>query len=112
MLEPSTLTEKITTWTKRGQERWLTAVTAMRTALKAGVPQRLWVPCLLLGVVLGVGLKAGAGEYVTIGYDDYRLRSTNERFDLNAVQDDVLGDGGSLTQPENERTYPACSLNE
>lgn len=51
----------------------------------------------LFALVLGVAIKSLLSDRLTIGYQDYLLPPAETLVDLNAVQRDVLGQGGSTS---------------
>lgn len=79
---------------------------------KSGVPKRFWLFLFVLGIVLGVSFKYWASEHFTIGYSDYTLLPSDQLYDLNAIQEKILANGGALTQPEGEKQYPAESIDQ
>ena len=42
---------------------------------------------LVLGVLLGIGIKTEAVKRVTIGFNDYKIKSTGEMYDIGKVQE-------------------------
>lgn len=86
---------------------------ALITALlKSGIPERFWLSVLLLGVVIGFGIKWVAQDTFTLGFEDYRVKRTRIMLDLNASQKRALNAGANLTEPKQRDTYPNCSLEE
>lgn len=49
----------------------------------------LWL-VLLLGVLLGFGIKTEAVQRFTVGFNDYKLSVVNGRYDMNQLDREVL----------------------
>lgn len=50
----------------------------------------------VVAACLGAGFKFVAEETITIGFDDYTLASKKTFYDLNALQQKIIDEGGSL----------------
>lgn len=56
---------------------------------------------LILGVLLGVGIKLFATQTFTIGFEDYKLPDTENLYNINELQKTLLEGGGSLAVSRN-----------
>lgn len=54
------------------------------------------VGLFVLALIAGLGIKSLARESITIGFDDYKLASSANTLDLNAVQKRVLSGAGEV----------------
>jgi hypothetical protein len=45
---------------------------------------------LILGILLGVAIKTEAVKRVTIGFNDYKMKTMSQDFDINKLQKDML----------------------
>ena len=45
---------------------------------------------LILGILIGIALKAEAVKRITIGYDDYKMKIMKNDFDINKIEKDIL----------------------
>jgi hypothetical protein len=52
----------------------------------------------LLGVLIGFVIKTEAAKRVTIGFEDYKLSSPQETFDINQLEKDLLKEKEALDQ--------------
>ena len=69
----------------------------VRNTLKRDFTVRGIALFFLFALILGVAIKSLASERFTIGYQDYLLPPAETLVDLNLVQKQVLGQGGSLS---------------
>lgn len=74
-----------------------------------GMKQSWWPFLFLLGIMVGFGLKWWAEDHLTIGFEDYRLSSPTELYDLNALSQAVDAKQGTVIENE-KKVYPACNL--
>lgn len=51
---------------------------------------KTWLILLVLGVLLGIGIKTEAVKRITIGFNDNQLGETGKNYDLNQLQRQVL----------------------
>lgn len=54
----------------------------------------------VLAVILGATLKTAVAGTLTIGHDDYRLRSPESIIDIGALQKEMIRKGGSMSVDE------------
>ncbi len=54
----------------------------------------------VLGVLGGVALKIEAGKMITIGYDDYKMKFSNNQYNINNLQKKI--NEALVTQEKNE----------
>jgi cytoskeletal protein RodZ len=45
---------------------------------------------LILGILLGVAIKTEAVKRITIGYNDYKMKTMSQEYDINKMQKDML----------------------
>lgn len=62
----------------------------------------------LFGVMGGYALKSFALDHFTIGHEDYRLVPAERLYALNALREQALAGGASLTAPT-KPNYPSCN---
>lgn len=63
----------------------------------------------VLAVLLGATIKSAVSDSITIGFEDYKLAPSETLIDLNAVQKQVLREGGSLSLSGAAAQGPSCS---
>lgn len=49
-----------------------------------------FVLLFILGVLVGVAIKTEAVKKITIGFDDYQMKSASQDFDINNLQVEVV----------------------
>lgn len=54
-----------------------------------------------IGILLGIVLKDIAGERLTIGYQDYTVRTPADRIDFNSVERETLSKGNVTSDSTN-----------
>ncbi len=70
--------------------------TYARFIVRREYTKRDLIVLFILAIILGAGLKTIATGIVTIGFEDYTLVSKETLYDLNAVQQKLIDEGGSL----------------
>lgn len=92
--------------------RWFHFTAWAKVTFRAGVPLRFWPVVLVIGIVLGIGLKFGAKQVFTLGYNDYLLTPEERLFDINELEQEFYASGKNITPDKPESPYPSCSLYE
>ncbi|OGI21512.1 MAG: hypothetical protein A2808_00545 [Candidatus Moranbacteria bacterium RIFCSPHIGHO2_01_FULL_55_24] len=59
------------------------------------------------GLIVGTGIKLFAEKSFTIGYSDYTVAGTAERYDINALQEELALDG-SVAPSDAAPAGPMC----
>lgn len=62
-----------------------------------------------MAVVGGILLKLWFGSFITIGYDDYRLHTSQSLINLSELQKSALAHGGSLAYTPQKSSGASCS---
>ncbi len=57
-----------------------------------------------IGILLGIAMKDIARNTVTIGYQDYTVRTPDNRIDFNMVEREVLRGGGTSSGSNSAET--------
>jgi len=55
----------------------------------------------VLGILGGVALKVEAGKFITIGYDDYKMKFSDKQYNINELQKKI---NETLATQEKENT--------
>lgn len=76
-----------------------------------GVKQVFWPFLFMFGLVIGFGVKSWAENHITIGYEDYKIQSRGELYDLNALKIKVQNEQANPTV-SNKKVYPACNIEQ
>lgn len=63
----------------------------------------------VLAILMGATVKSAVSDTLTIGFEDYKLLPAEKLVDLNGVQKQVLGEGGSLALSGTAAQGKACS---
>lgn len=79
-----------------------------RCIRNSGVSTGFWPLIFVIGLLIGVGLKWGAEDSLTIGYEDYRLPPAEQLYDINALEAKFRL--GLTENPNPTKIYPACTL--
>jgi hypothetical protein len=69
--------------------------TYARVVVRQDCTKRDLIALFILAVILGAGIKSVATETITIGFDDYTLAPEETLYDLNAVQQKLIDEGGT-----------------
>lgn len=69
--------------------------TSTRLVVRREYTRNDLIALFILAVILGAGLKAVAADTITIGFDDYTLPPEETLYDLNAVQQRLIDEGGT-----------------
>ena len=88
-----------------------TAISSSRLPARPVSENReVWMTFFLFSfsILMGIVLKLWFGSLVTIGYDDYRVRSSHSTVQLSTLQTKVLEQGGSLAYVPKMIDGPAC----
>ena len=66
-----------------------------------------------IGIVIGYGVKLAARDTVTIGYDDYTLRTSEQSYDLVEMEqrlaEEQMADEGSESGEQGAAVVPAAT---
>ncbi len=49
-----------------------------------------WILILILGFLLGVAIKTEAAKRITIGFNDYKVESLRQDYDISKIQGDLI----------------------
>jgi hypothetical protein len=72
---------------------------------------------LILGILIGVAAKTEASKRITIGSDDYKMKFSDNAYNLNKLEQELakIREEAQKTGAENSQTDPStgasCSVN-
>ena len=76
---------------------------------KSSTQLNLWL-VLLLGMLLGFGIKTEAARRFTVGFNDYKLPSADGRYDMNQLDRQVLEKYRQQIEAQNAESAAQDSL--
>jgi len=59
----------------------------------------------VLGILIGIAVKTEAAKRITIGYNDYQIKTNGQQYNINKLQDDLLSKKSS--EAGNQASQPA-----
>lgn len=83
--------------------------TSTRLVVRREYTRNDLIALFILAVILGAGLKAVATDTITIGFDDYTLPPEETLYDLNALQQKFIDEGGTLAGNAVTPSAGSCS---